>query len=86
MKFTILFLNLAKIHNFIPKSTEGGGDSTGLGNIPKKTFFGVLPLQQRLTASCLALAVISAKKLDNRVQFVVRNIYLIVIADGRKIS
>ena len=38
MKFTFLFLNLAKIHIFIPKCTEGeGGGSTG--NIPKKTFF-----------------------------------------------
>ena len=35
MKFTFLFLNLAKIHIFIPNSTRGG--STGLGNIPKNT-------------------------------------------------
>ena len=42
MKFTVLFLNLAKIHIFIPKCTEGGwggGGSTGLGNIHKKLFF-----------------------------------------------
>ena len=40
MKFTFLFLNLAKIHIFIPKCTEGeGGGSTGLGNIAKKTCF-----------------------------------------------
>ena len=40
MKFTFLFLNLAKIHIFIPKCTEGGwGGSTGLGNIPKNTIF-----------------------------------------------
>ena len=38
MKFTFLFLNLAKIHIFIPKCTEGGG-STGLGTIPKKQYF-----------------------------------------------
>ena len=34
MKITLLFLKLAKIHIFIPKSTYGGG-FTGLGNIPK---------------------------------------------------
>ena len=36
MKFTFLFLNLAKIHIFIPKCAEG----RGLGNIPilKKKF------------------------------------------------
>ena len=40
MKFTFLFLNLAKIHIFIPKCTEAGwGGSTGLGNIPKKKYF-----------------------------------------------
>ena len=36
MKFTFLFLNLAEIHISIPKFNEGGGGSTGLGNIPKK--------------------------------------------------
>ena len=37
-------LNLAKIHIFVPKCTEGGG-STGIGNIPKKnkTMFLLLP-------------------------------------------
>ena len=45
----ILILNFAKIQIFIPKSTEGGGGSTGLGNIPKKTFFWVLPLIGLLT-------------------------------------
>ena len=34
IKFTFLFLNLAKIQIFIRKSIEGV--STGLGNIPKK--------------------------------------------------
>ena len=46
MKFTFLFLNLAKIHIFIPKCIEGGwGGSTGLGNIPKKNniFFYYFP-------------------------------------------
>ena len=38
MKFTFLFLNLAKIHIFIPKSAYGGR-STGLGIIPKKKQF-----------------------------------------------
>ena len=42
MKSTFLFLNLAKIHIFIPKCTEGeGGGSSGLGNIPKKTILQV---------------------------------------------
>ena len=36
IKFTFLFLNLAEIHISIPKCNEGGGGSTGLGNIPKK--------------------------------------------------
>ena len=36
MRFTFLFLNLAKIHIFIPKSAYGG--STGLGNIKKNSF------------------------------------------------
>ena len=42
----ILILNLATIHIFIPKSAYGGrgGGSTGLGNIPKKETFSVLPL------------------------------------------
>ena len=41
MKFTFLFLNLAKIHIFIPNCTS-------LGNIPrKKTVFSKLPLGQR---------------------------------------
>ena len=46
MKFTFLFLNLAKIHIIIPKCTEEGGrgGSTGLGNIPKKTLFLVASL------------------------------------------
>ena len=38
MKFTFLFLNLAKIHISIPKSAYGGG-STGLGIISKKKQF-----------------------------------------------
>ena len=38
LKFTFLFITLAKIHIFIPKCIKEGG-STGLGNIPKKTFF-----------------------------------------------
>ena len=42
MKFTFSFLNLGKIQIFIPKSTKGGG-SAGLGSIPKKTVFLVLP-------------------------------------------
>ena len=37
--FSFLFLNLGKIQIFIPKSTEGGGGSAGLGIIPKKQFF-----------------------------------------------
>ena len=57
MKFTFLFLNLAKIHIFIPKCTEGGGGSTGLENIPKKKEFLVLLLSFKmmilyLTISC----------------------------------
>ena len=45
IKFTFLFLNLAKIHIFIPKCTKGGdGGSSGLGNIPKKKqFFDLFP-------------------------------------------
>ena len=40
MEFTFLFLNLAKIHIFISKSTHGeAGGLTGLGNIPKKNNF-----------------------------------------------
>ena len=44
IKFTFLFLNLVKIHIFIPKSAYGGGGwggggSTSLGNIPKKNIF-----------------------------------------------
>ena len=38
MMFTFLFLNLAKIPIFIPKSALGRG-SAGLGIIPKKTVF-----------------------------------------------
>ena len=38
LKFTFLFLNLAKIHFFIPKSAYGGV-TPGLGYIPKKHFF-----------------------------------------------
>ena len=43
-RFTFLFLNLAKIHIFIPKSAYGGGGggSANLGVIPKKQFFLVL--------------------------------------------
>ena len=37
IKFITLFLNLAKIQIFIPKSAHGG--STGLGIIPKKKQF-----------------------------------------------
>ena len=39
MKFTRLFLNMAKIHIVVPKCIKegrGGGRSTGLGNVPKK--------------------------------------------------
>ena len=40
LKFTFLFLNLAKIQIFIPKSAYGGGGgSAGLGIIPKKKQF-----------------------------------------------
>ena len=46
MKFTFLFLNLGKIQIFVPKSAEGGG-SAGLGIIPKKQFFLVLPLSRK---------------------------------------
>ena len=42
MKFTFLFLNLAKIHKFIPICAEGG--STGLGHIPKIIFFYLFPI------------------------------------------
>ena len=36
----LIFLNLAKIHISIPKSTKGGGGgSPGLGKNPKKTLF-----------------------------------------------
>ena len=46
MKFTFLFLNLAKIHIFISKCTEG--ECTGLGNIPKeKNFFYCFPIIHR---------------------------------------
>ena len=40
MKFSFLYLNLAKILNFIPKCTKGGGEgaTNGLGNITKKNF------------------------------------------------
>jgi hypothetical protein len=40
MKFSLLYLNLAKILIFIPKSAYGGEGrgSIGLGNIPKKHF------------------------------------------------
>ena len=38
LKFTFLFLNLAKIQIFIPKSAYGGGFA-GLGIIPKKKNF-----------------------------------------------
>ena len=47
MEFTFLFLNLAKIHIFIPKCTEGGGG----GGKPvediflKKTIFDCFPKQ-----------------------------------------
>ena len=41
-KFTFLFLNLAKIHKFIPICAEGG--STGLGHIPKIIFFYLFPI------------------------------------------
>ena len=47
LKFTFLFLNLAKIHFFIPKSAYGGV-TPGLGYIPKKTFFS-------LTASLIVI-------------------------------
>ena len=52
MKFTFPFLNLAKIHIFIPKFGQNshfshsayGGGGTGLGNIPKKNnFFDAFP-------------------------------------------
>ena len=39
MKFTFIFLNLAKIQIFIPKSAYGGGGGEVLGIIPKKSFF-----------------------------------------------
>ena len=44
--FTSLFLKLAKIQIFIPKSAYGRGEggSGGLGNIPKKTVFLLLLL------------------------------------------
>ena len=38
MKSTLLFLNLAKIHIFNPKSGYGGAGSTGLGKNPKNNF------------------------------------------------
>ena len=40
-QFTVLFLNLAKFHIFIPKRAYGG--SAGLGIIPKKNIFLLLP-------------------------------------------
>ena len=43
LKFTFLFITLAKIHIFIPKCIKEGG-STGLVNIPKKTFFTASPM------------------------------------------
>ena len=46
MKFTFLFLILAKIHIFFLNVPRGGEGSTGLKNIPKKTIFLVLPLQK----------------------------------------
>ena len=39
IKLTTLFLNLAKIQIFIPKSAYGGGGPPGLGIIPKKKHF-----------------------------------------------
>ena len=42
LKFTFLFLNLAKIKIVLPKSACGEG-GIGLGIIPKKTVFSVLP-------------------------------------------
>ena len=39
LKFTFLFLNLAKIQIFIPKSAYGGGGTAGSGIIPKNKFF-----------------------------------------------
>ena len=49
MKFTFLFLNLAKIQIFIPKCAywEGGG-STGLEIIPKKTGFFSASLNEKI--------------------------------------
>ena len=39
IKSKILFLNLAKIQIFIPKSAYGGGGTAGSGIIPKNKFF-----------------------------------------------
>ena len=51
---------LAKIRIYIPECTEEeGGGSTSLGNIPKKSFFLVLPLQSHLIQTfpfCKALS------------------------------
>ena len=52
MKFTFLFLNLAKIHIFIPKSTEGGGGGvyTGLEIFLKRKLTASLTLMLMWTA------------------------------------
>ena len=74
MKFTSLFLNLAKIHIFIPKSAYGGeGGSAGLGIIPKKNSFFSASLSRifcswifDLTTMCsqISIAVIDKERLQ----------------------
>ena len=44
---------LAQSNIFIPKFTEGGGGSTGLGNIPNKHFFDAFPNTERVQTSKL---------------------------------
>ena len=46
-------LFLAQSNIFIPKFTEGGGGSTGLGNIPNKHFFDAFPNTERVQTSKL---------------------------------
>ena len=48
LKFTFLFLNLAKIQIFIPKSAYGGRGSAGSGIIPKKNSFFTASLTRKI--------------------------------------
>ena len=92
MKFVFLFLNLAKIHIFIPKSTEGGrrgGVSTGLGNIPKKTisflFLGASLIRDGGEGSSLLIKILHSGGLPNLLQYhmgIASQIYYIFLFRG----